>query len=516
MSHHNKTPKKRIYLVSPRNPENFWKMQGTLDVIGGNRSLMPNAGLLTLVALTPDDLDIEYIFRDENIGNINWNESCDLVAVTGYTLHAERITEICNKFRSRGVPVALGGAFATLNYERVKGLADYLFIGEAELTWPAFLNEWIEGKAAPVYKQDSYIDIKISPPPDLSLIQAKNYVYFPVQTSRGCPNNCDFCDVIRLVGRKYRIKPVENVMEEVKNAHACGAETVFFSDDNFFVKREYTLKLLKELIKWNTKQPIPLSFSTQVTVQVGSDDEILKLLADARFSVLFIGLETINKECLEEVNKGQMSRHNPFEVIPAISKYGILPFLGMIVGFDHDDTLVFSQYEKFLDATSTPIASITLLNAPENTALYDRMKAENRLIEEFNGYWHLSTNVVPKNMSLEELKAKHLALSMSLFKPENFEKRLLGWVNNVQYFTDLYSTRKKNFFRIFRIVNILKHFIFKVPPDVRDSFFRIIWQTWAINPKLISRVISVMSQYWHFYDFVHKAALKLERDRVSD
>ncbi len=493
--------KKRIYLINPKTPEHFWAMQGTLDIVGKHKTLMPNAALLTVAALTPPGLDIEYEFCDENLAPARLDLACDLVAITGYTLQAERMQVLSDAFRKRGIPVAVGGTFATLEPERARPMADHLFLGEAEATWPRFLVDWLAGRAAPEYKQDEFIDLKDSPAPDLSYIKASDYLYFTVQTCRGCPHNCDFCDVVRLVGRKFRTKSIAQTMGEVKAAHARGAETVFFSDDNFVVNRAFTVELLRELIAWNRTLDRPLSFSTQATVQIGSDEEMLKLLADARFSVLFLGLETLSKECLDEVNKGQMARFDPREVIPRISSYGITPFLGLIVGFDHDTTEVFGDIERFLDETGSPIASISVLNAPKNTALYQRMKAEGRLLEEFRGFWHMTTNIVPKGMTLQELYLGRKTLFQRLYAPEQFERRMIKWLTNVSYLTDLYSTKKKTLYRIPRILRVARHFLFRVPPPVRRMFWNVLKAAWRINPRLVSRAISVLCQYWHYYDF---------------
>lgn len=479
-------------------------MQGALDIVGKHKTLMPNIAHLTIIALTPKGVDIEYIVCDENIAPVDWNIPCDLVGITGYTLQFERMSIISAKFRERGIPVAVGGIYATIDPDKVTTIADHLFIGEAEYTWPQFLRDWAANKAKPVYQQDEFIDMKDSPAPDLSYIKAKNYHYFSVQTSRGCPNDCDFCDVVQIVGRKYRSKSIDQILREVKNAHASGAETIFFSDDNFFVNKKFTTDLLQELITWNRTLDRPVSFSTQATVMIGADEEILKLLADARFSVIFIGLETLRKECLEEVNKGQMARYNPYEVIPRISSYGIFPFLGMIVGFDHDTPEVFGEIEEFLNKTASPIASISVLNAPKNTVLYERMKKKDRIIEDFRGFWHLTTNIIPKQMSLEELSLEQKNLFKKIYEPENFERRLIGWFENVKYFSDLYSTRKKNFYRFFIIIRIMRHFLFRVPPSVRTMFLNILKAAWKINPRLISRAMSVLVQYWHYYDFGHK------------
>jgi radical SAM superfamily enzyme YgiQ (UPF0313 family) len=495
----------KIYLINPKTPENFWAMRGALDIVGKHKTLMQNTALLTLIALTPGDLDVKYTYCDENIEPIDWDMRCDLVGITGYTLQFERMGVISAKFRERGTPVAVGGIYATINPDNAKNICDHLFIGEAEYTWPLFLRDWVQGGAKAVYEQETFVDIKDSPVPDLSYIKADNYHHFSLQTSRGCPNNCDFCDVLRITGRKYRNKTIDRIMLEVKNAHAFGAETIFFSDDNFVVNRKFTIELLQEIIRWNRTLDVPVSFSTQATVMIGADEEIVKLLADARFRVIFLGLETINKDCLEEVNKGQMAQYDPFEVIPRISRYGIIPFIGMIAGFDHDTPAVFREIEDFLDKTASPFASISVLNAPNHTPLYERMKKDGRLVEDFRGFWHLTTNIIPRQLTPGELHYGQKQLFKKLYEPEHFERRMIGWLKNVKYFPD-YSTRKKNLFRIVLIIKIFYHFTLRVPASVRRMFWNILKETWRINPRLISGAVSLLVQYWHYYDFTHKEA----------
>mgnify|MGYP001822331176 FL=1 len=429
--------KRTIYLISPQTPDNFWSMQSSVEALRA-KSLMPNAALATLMALTPAEAGIKYLYCDENVSRIDFNAPCDLVAITGYGLHADRIAEISRRFRERGVAVALGGAYATLYPEQARQLADHHFVGEAEQTWPQFLREWRRGEAKHLYRQAQFVDMTQGPAPDWSKIRAADYLYFPIQTSRGCPNNCDFCDAIRLVGRRYRTKSIAQIMAEVKNAHAKGAETVFFSEDNFFVNRKFTKRLLTRIIAWNTSQRYPLSFSAQATISIGADEQILKLLADANFSVVFLGVESTDKACLEEVNKGHIWRYDPARSVKALSRYGIIPFVGLIVGFDHDDHSTFSRIERFLNDTASPIASLSLLNAPENTALYERMRKQGRINDRFKGVWHFSTNIVPLKMTRDELTARHHALFKRLYEPEQFERRVLDWLAGIRYFTPLY------------------------------------------------------------------------------
>jgi hypothetical protein len=190
-------------------------------------------------------------------------------------------------------------------------------------------------------------------------------------------------------------------------------------------------------------------------------------------------------------------------VIPRISRFGIMPFIGMIVGFDHDTPTVFEEIEDFFEKTATPFASISILNAPNNTPLYDRMKREGRLVDDFQGVWHQATNIIPKQLTPGQLDSGQKQLFKKLYEPEHFERRMIGWLKNVQYFPDLYSLRKKNLFRTVLMMKVLFHFTFRVPASVRIMFWNILRESWRIDPRLISRAVSHLVQYWHYYDFTH-------------
>jgi radical SAM superfamily enzyme YgiQ (UPF0313 family) len=493
----------RIYLINPKNPDNFWTMQSSVKAVGC-KTLMPNAALATLVALTPKDADVEYTYCDENVSSLDLGAKCDLVAVTGYTLHSKRIREISDAFRNRDVAVALGGAFATLNPKTAKELADHLFIGEAEYTWAQFLRDWAYGQPRPLYEQNTHVDIRDSPSPDWSLINGSDYLNFSVQTNRGCPHNCDFCDAVRLVGRKVRTKTIDQVMTEIDNAHAAGAEAIFFSEDNFFARPAFTKELLTEIVRWNTSVPSPLSFYAQSTLTIAEDEEILQLLADARFSGIFLGVESIHKECLDEVNKGHIFRSNAGELLLRLSTYGIVAFLGLIVGFDHDDESTFDQIEEFLIDTATPLAFISFLNAPADTPLYRRMKEQGRLSEDFDGLWHFSTNIIPARMPLYELISRNRRLLRRLYDPKEFEQRILNWLSNVKYFTPLYRDSKTSYSKLFKLFDIMKFCLFQEPAPVRRLFFRTLRRTWRINPRLVRKAVILMMYYWNFFDYFVK------------
>ena len=495
---------KRIYLVAPRHPENFWSMQGTVDLLGA-KTLMPNAALATLMALTPPDVNVEYVLCDENVSTLNWNMPCDLVAVTGATLHRKRIHELCAGFRQKGVKIALGGTYASIHHDSCRLLADYHFIGEAEYTWPLFLQQWMAGRADPVYSQETYIDIKDSPAPDWSLINTTDYININVQTSRGCPNCCEFCDVIQYVGRKPRTKSVRQVLCEVEAAHKIGARTVFFSDDNFLADKSFTRELLAALIDWNTAQSRPLSFATQITVEIADDNEMLKMCADACFSVLFLGVETVRRKSLEEVKKSQNLKYDIFERINKISRYGIMPFLGLIVGFDHDDESVFDELYDFITCTNSPIAGISLLNAPQHTPLYDRLKKEGRLLsDDFSGEWQLYTNIIPKLLSREELLLLYSELFKKIYDPALFHNRLQSWLKQVAYRSNLYVRKKFDPKQLANGIKMISYFLLAANRQERNLFIKTMIETWRINPDLIRRAFTFLAQYHHFHEFVNR------------
>jgi len=500
-----RSPGKRIYLISPKTPDSFWSMRGTVEAVGV-RTLMPSNTLATLMALTPADVDVEYFWCDENVDAIDWSLDCDLVALTGFTLHAERLARIAAGFRRKGVPVALGGPFASLDTADAEKLADHLFIGEGEHTWPAFLRDLAAGKPKPRYVQREKVDLAHSPPPDWSLIDGRDYLYMTVQASRGCPNKCDFCDAIQLIGRRYRTKSIDQIMVEIANAQAAGAETIFFSEDNFYVKKSFTRELLTRIIEWNTRLAHPVQFSCQTSVRITDDEEILKLLADARFAAAFLGVESVRAQCLQEVNKGHLHRDDLADRIKALSSYGVLPFIGLIVGFDHDDEATFDEIERFLDETASPIASLSVLNAPEGTPLHARMSAAGRIDERFAGVWHFSTNIVPERWPLAELLRRHRDLFRRLYDPATFEPRAMRWLANVKYLSPLYANKRRHWRNLFKLAHILRHYSLRVPGPVRRQFFRILYETARRDPRLIRKAITVLTQYCHYYGFVNRSS----------
>ena len=478
-------------------------MRGTVEAVGA-RSLMPSPALATLVALTPEALrgQVEYLYTDEHLGPVDLDRPCDLAALTGFSLHGQRIKELSAGFRGRGIPVALGGAMATSDPQGARPLCEHLFIGEGEQTWPRFLTDWLAGHAEDTYLQDSAVDLSLSPPPDWRFVEGSDHLYMTVQASRGCPNKCDFCAAQKMVGARHRTKSVDQIMEEIDAVRRAGAEVIFFSEDNFYVRRSFTSELLERIIAYNTSLDSPVQFSCQASVRITDDPEILKLLADARFAVIFLGVESLRKQCLEEVSKGHLYREDLADRIRRLSSYGLLPFIGMMVGFDNDDEDTFAEIEAFLDDTGSPLCSISMLTAPDGTPLYERMAAAGRIAAPFTGQWHFNTNIVPLRGSVEELTARHRALFQRLYQPRAFERRTVKWLDGVSYFTNLYSGRRRSSRSRGKLGHLVRHYALRAPLPLRLQFFHMLWRTGRKDPRLIRKAITVLTQYCHYYSFV--------------
>lgn len=386
---------------------------------------MPNLALATLAALTPDDIDVHVV--DEGVERLDLDTPCDLVGITGYVTQRQRIFELAAAFRARGVPVAIGGPYASLSPATVRPHADVLFLGEAEYTWPAFLDDFKRGSWREEYAQVGNVDMRDSPVPRIDSMPHNRYFEGAVQTSRGCPFECEFCDVIVLLGRRQRHKDPDRVVEELDHLAAAGYRQVFLADDNLTANRRRAAEILRAVAEWNGSLAERVTFNTQLSIDVArdADQPLLDLCVQAGLSVAFVGIETPNTEALLEVKKRQNVAYELLPHVHRLQEHGISVHAGMIVGFDSDGHDVFDAQFEFAQQAGTAVTALTILNAPEGTPLEARLRRQGRLRDETDDIF-LSTNIVPKQMTLEELMAGTQWLMNRLYQPEAFMERLAG------------------------------------------------------------------------------------------
>jgi hypothetical protein len=435
---------RNILLISPdTDNEALWVSgeEGPDDKILNN--FLP-LGLATVAALTPSQYHVD-IWDELVHGRLNeknlhkLKRDYDLVGLTGYFSHLSRLRRLAALFRSRGIPVVVGGPGVSSAPETYRADFDVLFCGEAEKTWPQFLKDWEQGSYKAEYRQIEKPDLTESPMPRWDSIAdvIPNYAMGCVQTTRGCPFDCEFCDVIYLFGRRSRHKPIHRVLEEVQALERLGVKTIMFCDDEFIGDPRYTKELLRALIPLNNSFKEPLSYSTQLTMNLSRDEELLQLVADANFNLVFIGIETPNQESLQETGKFQNVRKDLIGDIHKILSYGIAIRSGVIVGFDHDKPDIFDIQYDFIQKACLQSLAINMLKAPLQTKLWSRLRQEGRVVD-LSGAKHVLghprsyTNILPKMMSRVELLRGYRDLLVRVHDWSSFAERIKGFVSLVK------------------------------------------------------------------------------------
>src|SRR5215471_6243416 len=384
-----------------------------------------NIALPTLAALAPPEVEVTVV--DEAVEAVDFDTHWDLVGITGYLTQMRRMCEIADEFRRRGQLVAIGGPYASLSPEVVRPHADILFRGEAEQTWPAFLEDFLGDHWQSEYAAGhAVVDLHTSPVPDLRTLRPLAYEQGVVQTSRGCPFECEFCDVIVYLGRKQRHKQPSRVVAELELLYRAGYRSVLLADDNLTASRQRAAEIMTAVGEWNRRQAVPLALFTQLSIDVTRDRDLplLDVCADAGLRQAFVGIETPSADALREVHKRQNLRDDLVADVHRIQQRGIMVQAGMITGFDSDTLESFGVMYTFLQAAGIPMVLLAQLNALDGTPLQRRLAAEERLKPLLLSDAMLDTNIIPKQMTSQQLLKGTVWLLNRLYAPSAFLERL--------------------------------------------------------------------------------------------
>lgn len=467
---------KKIVLIHPKSPDTFWKMKGAFEITR-KRNTIPPLGLATVAALTPPEYEVEII--DEEIEEIDFDTECDMVGITGYTLHSQRMFEISAKFRTRGILTVAGGPFCSAHPEDCADYFDVLLCGEVEHVWSKFLVDWEKDEHRNYYRGEEGIDLSVSPIPRWDLVKLEHYSGAMVQTSRGCPYDCEFCDVVSLFGRRNRHKPLERVMVEVKTLVELDRWEIFFGDDNFIGNKKFARDILKQLIELNKTLKKPVRFITQLTLNVAQDLELLDLFKRANFFSFFIGIESPNKESLIETNKQHNLKFDMKEAIRKIQSRGIFVIGAMIVGFDSDDLDIFSLQSTFIREAGLTIPFLGMLMAPKGTKLWDRLEKEGRLLPvSEKGDMFAATNFIPKKMEKKELEDNYVKLLKKIYSFIAFLTRFQALIDQIDLSevkknSPLAAQMKTSNFRLYSLgvtFRLIRHYLFNRDKEMRTFF----------------------------------------------
>ncbi|MFZ3072559.1 MAG: radical SAM protein [Thermodesulfobacteriota bacterium] len=497
----------KICLINPVFPSSLWDFSGCRD-LSGYEFPFPPLSLMTLAGLTPNGHGVRIL--DENTASLDFDIDAALVGITGYHIQKERAFAIADEFRERGVYAVIGGSLVSEStLEECLQHADAVFLGEAERTWPIFLAEFSAGRPKKIYKEDTLVSMSLSPLPRFELVSLEKYSTAMVETSRGCPYGCEFCEIPSRLGKLPRAKPIEAVMEEVKKLHCLGVDSIFFIDDNFIGSRERTIRLLKELIAFVKSVDYKMYFTCQFTLNNAVDTELLGLFREANFKRVFMGLETPRSETLKRINKRQNLSCDPVKAVHAILSHGIIVWGSFIVGFDGDTPSIFGEQLKLIEDANIPVAMVGLLQALPGTPLYERMKKEGRLEETEAGGIRgahddlTRTNIAPIGMTKEELVIGYERLIESIYEETGFGRRLIAAIRRDDGYA-IKSRARLNKKNVLSLLRILRYYLLTIDIARSRMFLRVMAEVIFRRPGAAFTALTHLAVYKHFKAFYRK------------
>jgi radical SAM superfamily enzyme YgiQ (UPF0313 family) len=411
-----------ILLIYPEFPDTFWSFKHALKFVR-KRASSPPLGLLTVAAMLPPEWGKRLV--DVNVARLTEADLAwaDFAFISGMTVQRRSAYELIARCKAAGVRVVAGGPLFASEYPHFKQV-DHFVLNEAEVTLPLFLADLAQGQARRLYRSAEFADIQQSPAPRWELLDKRRYATMSIQYSRGCPYNCDFCNVTALFGHRPRTKAAAQVIAELDSLYEQGWRgKVFFVDDNLIGnKKALKTELLPALIEWQPKRKI--SFHTEASINLADDEALMQMMVEAGFDMVFIGIETPDENSLLECSKNQNRNRDLVADVKRIQRAGLQVQGGFIVGFDHDTASIFQRQIDFIQQSGIVTAMVGLLQALPGTQLYERLKREGRLLEHLSGdNVDGTTNIIPA-MKLETLRAGYRRILEQIYAPEYYYRRV--------------------------------------------------------------------------------------------
>jgi radical SAM superfamily enzyme YgiQ (UPF0313 family) len=414
----------KILLVYPEYPVTFWSFKHALKFVS-KKAMAPPLGLLTVAALLPKEFTKKLI--DMNVSTLDDKdiEWADYVFIGAMAIQRESAEKVISRCRNLGVKTVAGGPLFTASHADFSDV-DHLVLNEAEVTLPIFLNDLINDSARHIYSTKERPGMKDTPPPLWDLIDMKHYSTMNIQYSRGCPFDCDFCDIGVLYGHRVRTKNREQMLAELDALYSRGWKGgVFMVDDNFIGnKNKLKLEILPAITGWMEQRNHPFVFNTEASINLADDEELMMMMTKAGFDAVFIGIETPDEKGLAECSKFQNQDRDLVACVKKIQKFGLVVTGGFIVGFDSDTPSIFNRMIAFIQESGIVTAMVGILNAPLETRLYKRLEKEGRIIENITGNnTDLSLNFIPR-MNRETLIEGYKSIVNAIYSSEDYYKRI--------------------------------------------------------------------------------------------
>jgi radical SAM superfamily enzyme YgiQ (UPF0313 family) len=503
--------KKKILLVYPECPNTFWSFKNILNFIS-KKAAFPPLGLLTISSMLPKSWERKLI--DMNVkklkdDDIKW---ADFVFISAMLVQEESVKEIIEKCKKLNKKIIAGGPLFTTQHKKFKEV-DHLILNEGEITLPLFLKDLEKGKPKKVYTSEKRPDITKTPIPDWDLINFKDYVTMLVQYSRGCPFNCEFCDIIIMNGRIPRTKTPEQTIKEIQTLYDKGWRgSVFIVDDNFIGNKKRVKEMLPKLIKWQEKKNYPFKFLTEASLNLAEDKKLMGMMSKANFNKVFLGIETPSINSLKECGKYQNTKRDLAESVKIIHKNGMQVMGGFIVGFDNDKESIFEAQIKFIQKVGIGTAMMGILTALPKTRLWHRLKKEGRLLKDTTGEnTDGDINFIPK-MGKEKLLEGYKKVISTIYSPKNYFKRLNTFF---KHYTPKYKEKKK-----VSLENISAFFksIWKIGivSKARSYYWKLLFKVGFTKTKALPLAIEQAIYWKHFSEIAKKVSKKKIMQKLNN
>jgi len=486
----------KALLIYPEFPDTFWSFRYALKFIHKKAS-SPPLGLLTIAAMLPEAW--EKILVDLNVESLDDDDlrRADIVFVSAMSVQKESAQGVIERCKAAGVRIVAGGPLFTTDYEAF-GMVDHLVLNEAEITLPRFLEDLRNGVAGHLYTTDQWSDIGRTPIPLWGLVNMKRYASINIQYSRGCPFNCEFCDITLLCGRTPRTKERDQIIRELESVYASGFRgQVFFVDDNFIGnKKKLKEEVLPAIIEWRERRKRPFTFNTQASIELSDHEDLMHLMVRAGFDVVFIGIETPHEQSLAECSKVQNRNRDLLASVKNIQRAGLEVQGGFIVGFDNDPLTIFDTQIRFIQASGVVTAMVGILIALPRTQLYERLKKEHRLLNETSGNnTDVSTNFIPR-MGYDLLISGYKKVLSTLYSPRHY-------YNRIKTFLREYAPRqeKKMPFRFrpnYVAAFIRSLIVLGIIGKERFHYWRLLFWTLFSRPRLLTQAVTLSIYGFHF------------------
>ncbi|MGA1408252.1 MAG: B12-binding domain-containing radical SAM protein [Prochlorotrichaceae cyanobacterium] len=417
----------RALLLYPLFPPTFWSYEKILELVN-RKVLLPPLGLITVAGILPQTWEFKLVDRNiRSVTEAEWDWA-EIVIISGMIVQRGDLLEHIREAKRRDKLVAVGGPYATSVPDEVQEAgADFLILDEGELTIPMFLEALEKGETQGIFRTTEKPDVTTTPVPRYDLLELDAYDSMSVQFSRGCPFQCEFCDIIVLYGRKPRTKSVDQLLKELDYLYELGwRRAVFMVDDNFIGNKRNVKLFLKELKVWQEKHQYPFGFNTEASVDLADDPELMELMLECNFDAVFLGIETPDEGSLEFTKKFQNTRSPLTEAVERIMKAGLRPMAGFIIGFDGEKKGAGDRIINFVENTAIPTAMFGMLQALPHTALWHRLEKEGRLLKN-NGKQDINQsslmNFVPTR-PLEEIVEEYISTFWELYEPKRYLDRV--------------------------------------------------------------------------------------------